>query len=144
MKGFLLFLVVALWSGVKMRNAYRKQMSELESGTASDQSTLNSTFESLFDESRQQAGEEEGADSTFASEAASAGYYSYETSSSATDRKTAANTFRPAQTMRPVRPATVQVQTEADAMAFDLRQAIIYQTILDNKYLSDTQSSIIN
>ena len=140
MSGFLIFLAVALWFGVKMRNAYRKQMSELESDTASDQGTVRSTFESLFDEPKEQ--ESNGTSSTFASEAASAGYYSYETSSSATNRRAAANAAMSAQPKRPVRAAIVQ--TEADATAFDLRQAIIYQTILDNKYLSDSQSTLIN
>ena len=140
MKGFLIFLVVALWFGVKMRNAYRKQMSELESDTASDKGTVRSTFESLFDEPQTQEGRE--ASSTFASEAASAGYYSYETSSSATDRRAAAHAAMSAQSVRPVRPAPFQA--EAEVPAFDLRQAVIYQTILDNKYLSDTQSTIIN
>ena len=142
MKGFLLFLVVALWFGVKLRNMYRKQMSELENGSAdTDQGTVRSAFESLFDESVQFEGEKK-ASSTFASEAASAGYYSYETSSSATDRRATANTAMSAQSVRAARPAPVL--SEADATAFDLRQAIIYQTILDNKYLSDTQSTIIN
>ena len=141
MKGFLLFLVVALWFGVKLRNAYRKQMSELENDTvASDSGTLKSAFESLFDEPQQDMEEDES--STFASEAASAGYYSYETSSSATNHRAAANAAMSAQPKSPVRAATVQ--TEADATAFDLRQAIIYQTILDNKYLSDSQSTLIN
>ena len=140
MSGFLIFLAVALWFGVKMRNAYRKQMSELESDTASDQGTVRSTFESLFDEPKEQ--ESNGTSSTFASEAASAGYYSYETSSSSTDPRAAAHAAMSAQSVRPFRPATVQAEEEVTA--FDLRQAIIYQTILDNKYLSDTQSTIIN
>ena len=140
MKGFLLFLVVALWFGVKMRNAYRKQMSELENDTvASDSGTLKSAFESLFDEPQQDM--EEGESSAFASEAASAGYYSYETSSSATDPRAAAHAAMSAQSVRPFRPATVQAEEEVTA--FDLRQAIIYQTILDNKYLSDSQSTLI-
>lgn len=117
-------------------------MSELENDTASDQGTVKSMFESLFDdEPSQQHEETEKASPSFASEAASAGYYSYETSSNAKSfRSTRANvnSTRPSQMAQPVKPAEVQV--EADATAFDLRQAIIYQTILDNKYLSDTQS----
>lgn len=123
-----------------MRNAYRKQMSELEGDTVSDQGTVRNAFESLFDEPKAQEGN--GTSSTFASEAASAGYYSYETSSSATDRRAAAHVATSAQSVRPVRPATARAEEEVTA--FDLRQAIIYQTILDNKYLSDTQSTIIN
>ena len=40
MNGFLIFLAVALWFGLKVRKAYQKQMSELGGGTPSDEGTV--------------------------------------------------------------------------------------------------------
>ena len=139
MNGFLIFLAVALWFGLSIRKAYRKQMSELESETASTAGTVKNAFESLFDELDKS--EETSQSSTFANEAASAGYYSYETTTSGSQGRPAANPTMSAQSARTVRPAVqpAVVQTEADATAFDLRQAVIYQTILTNKYLSDKE-----
>ncbi len=134
MNGFIIFLAVALWFGLSIRKAYRKQMSELESETASSAGTVKNAFESLFNESTE--GEEAARSSSFANEAASAGYYSYESTASNSRARAAA---RPAQTAKPAMPVAER-SVEADATAFDLRQAVIYQTILDNKYLSDTQS----
>ena len=134
MNGFIIFLAVALWFGLSIRKAYRKQMSELESETASSAGTVKNAFESLFNEPSE--GEEAARSSSFANEAASAGYYSYESTASNSRGRAAA---RPAQTTRVAMPVAER-SVEADATAFDLRQAVIYQTILDNKYLSDTQS----
>ena len=140
MNGFLIFLAVALWFGLSIRKAYRKQMSELESETASSKGTVKNAFESLFDELDKQ--EDTSQSSTFANEAASAGYYSYETTTSSPKGRAAVNSAMSAQSVRTARPAVqpAVVQAEADATAFDLRQAIVYQTILTNKYLSDMQS----
>ena len=132
MNGFLIFLAVALWFGLSIRKAYRKQLSELESETAPTAGTVKNAFESLFDEA---AKEEETDRSSFANEAASAGYYSYECTVSNTKSRA---TARPAQQAR-VAMRVVERSEEADATAFDLRQAVIYQTILTNKYLSDKE-----
>ena len=77
MNGFLIFLAVALWFGLKVRKAYQKQMSELGGGTPSDEGTVKNAFESLFDD-RQEA-KPSNASSPFSSEVGSAGYFSYET-----------------------------------------------------------------
>ena len=139
MSGFLIFLAVALWFGVKVRKAYQKQMSELESGAASDEGTVKSTFESLFNESPDKT-ESEPATSSFASEAANAGYYSYEAPASTGRRATEA----PKWTAHKAKVAVDPVQIEQEPVAFDLRQAVIYQTILTNKYLTDVHSYEIN
>ena len=141
MNGFLIFLVVALWFGLSIRKAYHKQLSELGSEAASDAGTVKNAFESLFDESGQ--AEEVNYSTSFAKEAASAGYYSYEGATSTTDSRVAAKSAMSAQSPRPFRPTEPKtaVQAVPDATAFDLRQAVIYQTILTNKYLQDTQTS---
>ena len=140
MNGFLIFLAVALWFGLSIRKAYRKQVSELESNTASSEGTVKNAFESLFDELDKAEGTNQS--STFANEAASAGYYSYETTTSSPTGREAARPAMSAQSVRTARPEVqpAVVQAEADATAFDLRQAVVYQTILTNKYLSDMQS----
>ena len=134
MNGFVIFLAVALWFGLSVRKAYRKQVSELESGTASTAGTVKNAFESLFDEATKV--EETGRSSSFANEAASAGYYSYESTASNAKSSAAANATPHARVAMPVAERNV----EADATGFDLRQAIIYQTILTNKYISNTES----
>ena len=134
-------LILVLWFGLTARKAYRKALSGLESepegSTAAPKGTVKSAFETLFDEVRKPQSGMRGS-STFASEAASAGYYSYETTGDVAKGRAAANAARPAPTAQTMRPAEVRV--EADATAFDLRQAVIYQTILTNKYLSDMQT----
>ena len=137
MNGFLIFLAVALWFGLSIRKAYRKQMSELESETASSEGTVKNAFESLFDDAREEV-ETEGSP-MFANEAASAGYYSYEGTTSKAKSRKSVNSTMSAPTARIV-DMSVSEQRDTGSTVFDLRQAVIYQTILDNKYLSDTLS----
>ncbi|MBQ6069016.1 MAG: hypothetical protein IJK84_05890 [Bacteroidales bacterium] len=140
MNGFLIFLAVALWFGLSVRKAFRKQVSELESETASSEGTVKNAFESLFDEVMTE--EKESRNSTFAKEAASAGYYSYESTASAPQGRAAAHSAMSAQAAKTPHPVASksEVLTDNEAISFDLRQAVIYQTILTNKYLNDTQT----
>ena len=139
MNGFLIFLAVALWFGLSVRKAFRKQVSELESETASSEGTVKNAFESLFDEVMTE--EKESCNSTFAKEAASAGYYSYESTASAPQGRAAAHSAMSAQAAKAPHPVSKsEVLTDNEAISFDLRQAVIYQTILTNKYLNDTQT----
>ena len=143
MNGFLIFLAVALWFGLKVRKAYQKQMSELGGGTPSDEGTVKNAFESLFDD-RQEA-KPSNASSPFSSEVGSAGYFSYETE--AANCMPSGRASRPsyqAVSTKPADVASVASNDAAGAVDFDLRQAIIYDTILNNKYLSEIQPSEIN
>ena len=139
MSGFLIFLAVALWFGAKVRKAYLKQVSELESSTVSDKGTVKSTFESLFNESPNRT-ESEPATTSFASEAANAGYFSYEASASMGKRAT----DTPRWTAQAAKAVVTPVQDQLEPIAFDLRQAVIYHTILTNNYLTDSHSYEIN
>ena len=143
MNGFLIFLAVALWFGLKVRKAYQKQMSELGSGTPSDEGTVKNAFESLFDDT--QEARPSSASSPFSSEVGSAGYFSYET-----ETAQGMSSSKPSQPLyhaassQPAGSASVVGNDAAGAVDFDLRQAIIYDTILNNKYLSEIQPSEIN
>ena len=144
MSGFLIFLAVALWFGLKIRQAYQKQMSELGSGTPSDEGTVKNVYESRFDSSR--VANHSNTSSSFSSEVGSAGYFTYE-SDVATPMASSVATSRPSYQDAPFKSVvpTGATSNEAEsAVVFDLRQAVIYDLILNNKYLSDIQSSEIN
>ena len=144
MNGFLIFLVVALWFGLRIRKAYQKQMSELGGDTPSDEGTVKNAFESLFDDSPK--AKPTHASSPFSSEVGSAGYFSYE-SDAANTMSSTGRSSRPSYQAVPTMPvdSTSVVGNEpGNAVDFDLRQAIIYDTILNNKYLSEIQTSEIN
>ena len=143
MNGFLIFLAVALWFGLKVRKAYQKQMSELGSGTPSDEGTVKNAYESLFDDT--QEARPSNASSPFSSEVGSAGYFSYETE--AANSMPSGRASRPSYQAVSTQPADMTSVASNDgvgAVDFDLRQAIIYDTILNNKYLSEIQPSEIN
>ena len=143
MNGFLIFLAVALWFGLKVRKAYQKQTSELGSGTPSDEGTVKNAYESLFDDT--QEARPSNASSPFSSEVGSAGYFSYETE--AANSMPSGRASRPSYQAVSTQPAdmtSVASNDGAGAVDFDLRQAIIYDTILNNKYLSEIQPSEIN
>ena len=138
----LTILIIVLWFGLLARKAWRKALSDLESepkgDTAPQQGTVKSAFDSLFDTARETVSNTWKGSSTFAKEASEAGYFSYESS---TDSSSERPVFKSAPKARPVQSEVRVSQPVADllpeAPVFDLRQAVIYQTILSNKYISD-------
>ncbi len=142
MKTVFLILTVVLWIVIRYASSKAKQNAETDA-TASEPSqpsfsSVRSAFESLFEDEEAEA---EPTYSSFAQEEAQAGYYSYEnveesevdaepsraTSTQTTTTTTECSTMAPAaETEEPLAPQD-----------FDLRQAIIYQTILSNKYLDE-------
>lgn len=142
----LTILILVLWFGLSARKAWRKALGDLESepkgDAASQQGTVKSAFESLFDTNREKVDSARKVTSNFATEASEAGYFSYESSVDATtsDRPI----FKSAPKARPMQSETRATQSAGEllteASAFDLRQAVVYQTILTNKYISDMHS----
>lgn len=140
MSGFLIFLAAALWFGLRIRKAYLKQVSELESDTSSDTGTVKSAFEMLFEELHTNAAPHQSSKS-FASEVDKSGHFSYE--SDAMEAQATSKAHRVSRSAAKSKPP-VTVPTDVEELSemsdFDLRQAVIYETILNNKYLSDVQS----
>ena len=120
MKYLLLIIGLVLWVGIRSRKAVQKQLSDL-------------AFESLF-EDRQVS------NTSFAEEEKAAGYFTYETQPVYT-----------AQTVASAKESTDKAKNvvlgkeeESAGSGFDLRQAIVYSTILRAKYIPETNNSVIN
>lgn len=147
MSTFLIITVAILWVGLKAYKGVRKTFADPEGTTVEPQQTDSPrpAFETLFDDDEAdgmqqspygyEAYDEAG---TFEEEEKAAGYYTYE-STSAEEPYEAANPAKSEEPRRqaqaPRMAAMVADEPDEDAgQAFDLRQAIIYQTILHNKY----------
>ena len=137
MKSFLLIVAVILWVALRSNAAKAKRKAAMEESASQPSqpsySSVRSAFESLFAEED----EAQSVNSTFAEAGKKAGYYSYETVDEPepmyAHADTAANrsaTSNPAET-----------EEKPSAADFDLRQAIIYQTILSNKYLDEMHTA---
>ena len=139
----LLIMVAVLWFGLTVRKARLKAMREAESepevASAAPKGTVKSAFESLFDS----VPEPEEADIkkrsfSFADETSEAGYFSYESPVDDTHEQPIFKSAPKTTTKKSEYGSTHTAQeTLPDAQSFDLRQAVIYQTILTNKYISD-------
>jgi hypothetical protein len=137
---FILIVVLILWIAVRSHAAQAKRKAEMENAASEpsqpSHSSARSAFESLFEEER----ETESAYSSFAQEGQSAGYYSYES--------VVGDDLAPGRTttdfVSDSKPETM-AQFNADdskGVDFDLRQAVIAQTILSNKYLNEIYSDV--
>lgn len=130
--GILIFAVAALWLWIKVRKAY-----------AGRGERKQSALESLFDmPSSDSDGSYVNSDAPFASEEADAGYFTYETSEQpqAEQPRPKSRTAKNVRVPESPVPAAAEAIEVSEKPDFDLRQAILYQTILDNKYLSEVQS----
>lgn len=139
MKTFLLILTVILWIALRTHVAQAKRKAEMEKSAPEpsqpSRSSVRSAFESLFDEEEKEASDR----SSFAQEEAKAGYYSYET----VDEPEVEPVYAKVDPTLKRKSWTNVAETEEEPseIDFDLRQAIIYQTILSNKYLNEMHST---
>lgn len=128
-------MAVVLWVGAKSRAAAVKR--EPDSENASDsvsegRHSHKSAFESLFNEfmAYPDTQETDPVDSFVSSTEESNGSYS------ATE-----TVVEPLSAQQTAQPSVVSSVEEPNAeVAFDLRQAVIYQTILSNKYLDEIRT----
>lgn len=138
MKTFLLILAVILWVAIRANAAKVKRESRIDDASEPSQpgyDPVRSAFESLFDEDL----EAESTRAYSAQEDTGADDYSYETMNEPEPEPT----FDKPET-EPIRNAYSKVAKAADEAVvsdFDLRQAVIYQTILSNKYLDEIHST---
>jgi len=147
MKTFLLITIAILWIGLKAYKGVRKNFAEPEATANEPQQTGSPrpAYESLFGDTEDDVEAENpyafGDDdepATFEEEEEAAGYYTYES----THVEEASEPARPEKAEKPVRQGSAprmaaMVAPESDEEAtqpFDLRQAVIFQTILNNKY----------
>ncbi len=144
MKTFFLILTVVLWVVVRSAAAKAKRSEQSEDAASKPSqpsySSVRSAFESLFDDEETQ--EEAPASASFSQEEAQAGYYSYETVDEPEAQPMSYQTQQPpspsaAQDVTPVPTA----EPEPVLQDFDLRQAVVYQTILSNKYLDEIHAA---
>ena len=147
MSTFLIVLAVILWVGYKAYKSISKTLADSEGGSeAPSQGTVRSAFESLFEEeSNHSFSSTVKPGASFSDEERASGYFTYEdvTQSSATQQsqpqprtrsaKQAAKTTKQA-------PASAAMADNGERSSFDLRQAVIYQTILNNQYLDEIHS----
>lgn len=142
MKTFLLITVIILWVALRSYASNAKRKADQEKAAAEPSqpsySSVRSAFESLFEDEEETKAE--SARSSFAQEEEKAGYYSYES----VEPEVEPEYTRPQADFQPKRaPRTRVTETEEEpaAVDFDLRQAVIYQTILSNKYLDEMHSA---
>jgi len=121
-------MALILWIGLRSYKSVRKQLSDLEDSANGKGASPKPAFESLFDES-------EPSEMNFAEEEASAGYYSYEsTPTPPTSFESRASTSGKHQ----VGSVGYAESEEVRSNGFDLRQAIVYDTILRAKYAPES------
>lgn len=139
MKLFLFILAVVLWVGVKSKAAASKRAADLESTSDSESANSpfrQSVFESLFNEFKDVVDDFSDAE---ASERP-------ETSASTTENSFYEEFSGAETTIVDDQPQVSEsasapiVESLPEAQPFDLRQAVIYQTILSNKYLDEIRS----
>ncbi len=123
MKTFWLITILILWMGFK---AYRKGVrrtaahpEDSAEGTQQPTAYPRPSFESLFEEDDEEKDEE------------APSYFSYETLEEEERQQQPVAAVRET---RPQEPVVAAVEEPVETPAFDLRQAVIYQTILNNKY----------
>lgn len=133
MKYLLLIIGLVLWVGIRSRKAVQKQLSDLEDAANRQQTDSRPAFESLFEDRKV-------SNTSFAEEEKAAGYFTYETQPVYT-----------AQTVASAKESTDKAKNvvlgkeeESAGSGFDLRQAIVYSTILRAKYIPETNNSVIN
>lgn len=139
MSTFLIIMTVVLILGVRTYKGVRKFATDSEVLTSeSVPQTARPAFESLFDEEDGQKGMY-----TFEQEEQSAGYFTYETAEPVVVNKSSKKTRRKQMASEKavesrgdeyLRQVSVAEDSEYENQGFDLRQAVIYQTILNNKY----------
>lgn len=131
MEYILFILVIVLLVGgrsVKSIRAFRQELSDLENAPEKPQSAFESLFATAKNGTR-----------SFAEEEKNAGYFTYETEDSSSEAQ-----YNGPKVSKPVVQMVAKEEAEADAAAFDLRQAIVYNAILTPKYLSEVGYSEIN
>lgn len=131
---YILFIVgMILWVGISARKYARKQISDLEDDSYQQKKPSRPAFESLFVD-------EPKVETSFAEEEAAAGYFTYESEPMAPQSAAAAATTSAPSSARGV----MEMGKESARVDFDLRQAIIYHTILTAKYVPEVNLQEIN
>ena len=134
MKLLLLIALFILGSGFLGKLKSNRQEIESEGEATPPRKTKATAFESLFEESDSQA-----QPSSFEDEERAAGYFSYETiNTAAAVGQPMGNVAMNVGETRADNEALVSTEQLA-SNDFDLRQAVIYHTILYNKYLPEPQ-----
>ena len=123
MKTFWLITILILWMGFKAyRKGVRRTAAHPEDSAEGTQQPIaypRPSFESLFEEDDEEKDEE------------APSYFSYETLEEEERQQQPVAAVRET---RPQEPVVAAVEEPVETPAFDLRQAVIYQTILNNKY----------
>lgn len=136
MNTFILIVVLILWIAVRSHAVQAKRKAEKENAASEPSQpsfhSARSAFESLFDEEVKST----ETHTSFDQEERSAGYYSYE-SFEEPDLNPGRTT---ADTVSSPKAWTNDGGSDSSKPDFDLRQAIIYQTILSNKYLEEMRT----
>lgn len=139
MSTFLLIVTVVLWIALRTHAAKAKRNAETEDAaprpSQPSYGSVRSAFESLFDDEEREA----SAAPSFSQEEAQAGYYSYESMDEPEESPIHAKVDPTLNSTEAVK--AVETLDGPKALDFDLRQAIIYQTILSNKYLNEMHST---
>ena len=130
MKFFLFIMAIILWVGLRSYKTVRKQMSDPED-VPQPRPSSRPAYEALFENLQ-------GKEMSFAEEERKAGYFTYESES--VQPVKASPKPRTAETKTVVEATNEKVQDSV----FDLRQAIVYNTILKAKYVPEMNPSEIN
>ncbi len=134
METFLYITLIVLWIGVALYRSVRKaRIQDAESGLE-DFVSAKPAYESLF--------EEETHGSYTQEEKPFSNYFSYESEPEPMHSKP--SNPNPVREEKVATPATATEKETVRNAEFDLRQAVIYQTILNNKYISKENSYEIN
>lgn len=147
MSTFIIITAVILWVGLKAYKSVRKNFADPEEPSVAPHQTdyPRPAYESLFGDEKSDGMEGNPYDyevddvrPTFADEEKTAGYYTYESTTTEESMapvysETPAEPSR--QTKAPQMEETVDSEScEACGQPFDLRQAVIYFSILHNQY----------
>ena len=134
METFLYITLIVLWIGVALYRSVRKaRIQDAESGLE-DFVSAKPAYESLFEEETQGSYTQE--------EKPFSNYFSYENEPEPMHSKPSKP--NPVREEKVATPATATEKETVRNAEFDLRQAVIYQTILNNKYISKENSYEIN
>lgn len=129
MNTFLFIMVAMLLVGFRYYKAKLRQMADQEDSSESANAASKSAFESLFDV------HSDGMDNAASTRSSnSSSYFSYETSEDSLE----CEVHNPKN--ENLTTADTKEELSAEPVNVDLRQAVIYQTILSNKYLDEMQS----
>lgn len=134
MKYILFIIGLVLWAGISARSKVRKQLSDLEDASNGQQTSSSPAYESLFAEHMQEK-------RSFAEEEAAAGYFTYETEKPSDESQTSQSASVKSPFVQTVKVANTD---EGSSTVFDLRQAIVYNTILKAKYIPEVNLHEIN